>query len=162
MTTVVASYVCAEFYLQSQARRKLGGDLEPVRRLGGLVRRVGVGPKPQKDRASDSEHGDVEQKHRRIGMELVKAKPAEARADADAKRKDAEHRAVDLGVAARTEVAAGEKRHQVDFGADAETQRDRADKAGDRCQPRRAADEYQDADHRQDKKADRNVGTTEP
>src|SRR5713226_4806859 len=111
MTTVVASYVCAEFYLQSQARRKLGGDLEPVRRL---VRRVGVGPKPQKDRAGDSEHGDVEQKHRRIGMELVKAKPAEARADADAKRKDAEHRTVDLGVAARTEVAAGEKRHQVD------------------------------------------------
>src|SRR6266700_5613580 len=33
------------------AKARLGGDLEPVRLLGGLVRRVGVGPKPQKDRA---------------------------------------------------------------------------------------------------------------
>src|SRR6516225_3619113 len=83
-------------------------------------RRKGIGPQPKEDQTTHGEQDHEEGEGRGVGMKPVKARAAQCRPDADTKRKNPKHRAIEFRVIAQPEIAAGEERHQVDLGADAE------------------------------------------
>src|SRR6516165_737932 len=96
-------------------RHLFGGTGQSLRR-----RRKGIGPQPKEDQAADGQHDLEDHEGRRIGLKPIEAYSAQGRPDADTHRKDPKHDPVELGVIAQPEIAAGEERHQIDLGTDAE------------------------------------------
>src|SRR6516162_10483634 len=122
--------------LCSRRRRKspkLGWDLFRGAGQGPPERGKRIGPQPQKNQATGSQQDHEDRKGRRIGMKPVEARPAQRRTNADTERKNPKHGPIEFCVITQPEIAAGEERHQVDLGADAEPAGDSAKKRRKPC-----------------------------
>src|SRR6516164_23543 len=122
-------------------------------------RRKRIGPQTKEDQTANGQHDHEYGKGRRVGMKPVEACAAQRRPDADTQRENSKYRSVEFRIVSQPKIAAGEERHQVDLGADAEPTGYRAEKWR---KPTGAAYQDADADHRYDKEDDRHIGTPEP
>src|SRR5262249_52068271 len=139
----------SEGYARSASRR--------LRRV--LDRRIGIFAEPDQEHTGQDKGDLIDREDLPIGVEPVEGAPAQRRAHAGADVEQHEHQAIDAAVGLEPEVAADEKGHEIDFGADAGTAQRRAHQGNGKAPP---TAEQRDPEHRQYEEAYGDIWTPEP
>src|SRR5262249_5177417 len=139
----------SEGYARSTSRR--------LRRV--LDRRIGIFAEPDQEHTGQGKGDLIDREDLRIGVEPVEGAPAQRRSHAGADVEKHEHQAINLAIRLEPEIAADEKGHEIDFGADAGAAQGRAYQRNGKSPP---TAETRDPEHRQQKEADGDIWTPEP